>query len=425
VLALRRHYRVLRRLMLAALTLALLGCSAAAVEPSPPSPSTGSVAPAISRLNKVRATVDALIKATRAGDRAGFDRLISDRDPSFPDRARMLYENLSTLPLTRLQMRVEPTEFGLSEARRQLLGTNAWPQRAVVTWRLPGDSAEVEHLVSLTFLEVGGEVKVAGAIDEPSSNAGAQKPSWWLGPVTGREQGEVTVLAGSGQSVDGWALHAQAALADVRQELPDGLGASWNGRVVLEVPATRRDFESVLGKPAGSYASIAAVTHHAGMGDGAIRIVVSPKAAQLSSSALQAVLEHEMVHVATRSPDSPAPMWAEEGLAEWVSLQSQPGQRSDGTDEVMARVRSDGAPRSFPADGRFQAGSSNLQLAYAEAWLACRFIADPYSEAQLGRFYAQLARGRTLDEASRSTLQIGEAALTEGWRNYLVRLARY
>src|SRR4029453_18008868 len=110
VLAPRRHYRALRRLMLAALMLALLGCSASAVEPTPQSPSTTSVAPAISRLNRVRATVDALIKATRVGDRAGFDRLISDRDPSFPDRARMLYENLSTLPLTRLQIRVEPTE---------------------------------------------------------------------------------------------------------------------------------------------------------------------------------------------------------------------------------------------------------------------------------------------------------------------------
>jgi hypothetical protein len=411
--------------MLAALTLALLGCSASAVEPTPPSPSTGSVAPATSRLNKVRATVDALIKATRAGDRAGFDRLITDRDPSFPDRARMLYENLSTLPLTRLQMRVEPTEFGLSEARRKVLGPSAWLQRAVVTWRLPGDSSEVEHLVSLTFLEVGGEVKVAGVIDEPSTNVGTQKPSWWLGPLTGRDQDEVTVLAGSGQSVDGWAVHAQAALADVRQELPDGLGASWNGRVVLEVPATQRDFESVLGKPADSYTSIAAVTYHAGMGGGAIRIVVNPKAAQLTSSALQAVLEHEMVHVATRSPDSPAPMWAEEGLAEWVSLQAQPGQRSEGTDEVMALVRSDGAPRSFPTDRRFQVGSRNLQLAYAEAWLACRFIADQYSEAQLGRFYAELSRGRTLDEASRSTLQVRETALTEGWRDYLVRLARY
>jgi hypothetical protein len=425
VLAPLRHYRALRRLVLAALMLALVGCSASAVEPTPPSPSTTSAAAATSRLNKVRATVDALVKAARAGDRAGFNRLVSDRDPSFPDRARLLYENLSTLPLTRLQMRVEPTEFGLSEARRRLLGPNAWLQPAVVTWRLPGDSAEVEHLVSLTFLEVGGEVKVAGTIDEPPGNADAQRPSWWLGPIVGREQDEVTVLAGSGQSVDGWAMHAQAALANVRQELPDGLGASWNGRVVLEVPTTQRNFESVLGKPAGSYASIAAVTHHAGMAGGAIRIVVNPKAAQLSSSALQAVLEHEMVHVATRSPDSPAPMWAEEGLAEWVSLQAQPGQRSEGTDEVMARVRSDGAPRSFPADRRFKVGASNLQLAYAEAWLACRFIADQYSEAQLGRFYAELARGRTLDEASRSTLQVSEDALTEGWRDYLVRVARY
>jgi hypothetical protein len=425
VLAPRRHYRALRRLVMAALTLALLGCSASAVEPTPPSPSTGSVVPATSRLNKVRATVDALVKATRAGDRASFNRLISDRDPSFADRARLLYENLSTLPLTRLQMRVEPTEFGLSEARRRLLGPGAWLQRVVVTWRLPGDSAEVEHLVSLTFLEVGGEVKVAGAIDEPPGNGSAEQPSWWLGPLTGRERDGVTVLAGSGQPVDGWAMHAQAALEKVRQALPDGLGASWNGRVVLEVPATQRDFESVLGKPAGTYASIAAVTHHAGMAGGAIRIVVNPKAAQLSSTALQAVLEHEMVHVATRSPDSPAPMWAEEGLAEWVSMQAQPEQRSEGTDEVLERVRDDGAPRSFPADRRFEVGASNLQLSYAEAWLACRFIADQYSEAKLGRFYAELARGRTLDEASRSTLQLSEAALTEGWRDYLVRLARY
>ena len=420
-----RVHRALRHLVLAVVTLALLGCSASAVEPTPPTPSTGSVAPAALRLNRVRATVDALIKATRAGDRAGFDRLISAKDPSFPDRARLLYENLSTLPLTRLQMRVEPTEFGISEAHRRLLGPNAWLQRAVVTWRLPGDSAEVDHLISLTFLQVGDEIKVAGAIDEPSGTVGGQKPSWWLGPLTSRERDGVTVLAGSGQSVDGWAMHSEAALANVREKLPDGLGAPWNGRVVLEVPASQRDFRSVLGKTTGGYSSIAAVTHQAGMTGGAIRIVVNPKAAQLSSSALQAVLEHEMVHVATRSPESTVPMWAEEGLAEWVSMQAQPGLRSEGTDEVLARVRSDGAPRSFPADGQFQVGADKLQLAYAEAWLACRFIADEYSEAQLGRFYAELARGRTVDEASQSTLQLSEAALIKGWRDYLVRLARY
>jgi hypothetical protein len=404
--------------------LMLLGCSAPAVAPAPTPPVTRSAAPQSSRLGLVRATVDALLKAASTGDHARFDRLISDQDPAFPDRAQLLYDNLSTLPLTRLQMRMEPNEFVLSDARRQLLGPSAWVQRGVVTWRLAGDGAEVEHVVWLTFLEAAGEVKVAGTVDEPSGSAGEQKPSWWLGPLVARELGGVTVLAGSGQSLDRWVKLAGAALVNVRQGLPDGLGLSWNRRVVIEVPATERDFASVLGKPGGSYASIAAVTHRAAGGE-AIRIVVNPKTAQLTSGAAQSVLEHEMVHIATRSPDSPAPTWAEEGLAEWVSIQAHPGQRSEAADEVLSRVRDDGAPSSFPSDRQFQVGARNLQRAYAEAWLACRFIADQYSQARLGRFYAELARGSSVDEASRSTLQLSEAELTADWRAYLVRLSQY
>jgi hypothetical protein len=425
VSASRRHSHAVRWLSMAALMLMLLGCSAHAVAPAPTPLATRSAAVESSRLGLVRATVDALLKAARTGDDARFDRLISDQDPTFPDRARLLYDNLSTLPLTRLQMRIEPTEFGLSDARRQLLGPSAWVQRGVVTWRLAGDSAEVEHVVWLTFLEAAGEVKVAGTIDEPSGSAHEQRPSWWLGPLIAQEQDGVTLLAGSGQSLDRWVELAGAALVNVRQELPEGLGSSWNRHVVIEVPATERDFASVLGKPRNGYASIAAVTHRAAAGGDAIRIVVNPKTAQLTSSAVQSVLEHEMVHVATRSPDSPAPTWAKEGLAEWVSMQAHPDQRSEATDEVLARVRSDGAPRSFPSDRQFEVGARNLQLAYAEAWLACRFIADQYSQAQLGRFYAELAGGVSVDEASRSTLRLSESALTAGWRAYLVRLARY
>ena len=401
----------------------LLACSGPAVTPaSTPLPSTS---PSSSRLGLVRATVDGLFKAAWTSDRAGFDRLVSDRDPSFRDRARLLYDNLSTLPLTRLQVRIEPMEFGLSDARRRLLGPSAWAQRGVVTWRLPGDSTEVEHRIWLTFLEAGGEVKVAGTIDQPSGGVPEQQPSWWLGPLSARERDGVTVLAGSGQPLDRWTQLAEAALTSVREELPNGLGGSWNGRVVIEVPASKRDFESVLGQPGGSYSSIAAVTHRAGTSGAAIRIVANPKAAQLGPVDLQSVLEHEMVHVATRSPESPAPAWAEEGLAEWVSMKAHPDQRSGGTDELLARVRSDGAPPSFPPDREFQAGAHDIALAYAEAWLACRFIADRYSENQLGSFYADLDRGESLDQASRSTLQLSEAALTTRWREYVAQLARY
>jgi hypothetical protein len=408
-----------------ALTLMLLGCSGPPLTPASAPPPTTSAAPSSSRLGLVRATVDGLVKAARAGDRPGFDRLVSDRDPNFRDRARLLYSNLSTLPLTRLQVRMEPTEYGLADARRRLLGPSAWVQRGVVTWRLLGDGTEVEHRIWLTFLDAGGEVKIAGTIDEPPGSVQEQQPSWWLGPTSARERDGVTVAAGSGQSLDRWTQLAQAALTNVREELPDGLGSSWNGRAVIEVPATQRDFESVLGKPAGTYSSIAAVTHRAGTSGDALRIVVNPKTARLASGDVQSVLEHEMVHVATRSPESPAPVWAEEGLAEWVSMRAHPDQRSQGTDELLAQVRSDGPPRSFPADGRFQAGARNIDLAYAEAWLACRFIADRYSESQLGMFYDELDRGDSIDAASESTMHLSEAALTSRWRDYLAQLARY
>ena len=92
---------------------------------------------------------------------------------------------------------------------------------------------------------------------------------------------------------------------------------------------------------------------------------------------------------------------------------------------MLARVRSDGAPRTFPSDQQFKVDARNLEVAYAEAWLACRFIADQYSQAQLGRFYAELARGSSVDEASRDALQLSEAALVAGWQAYLVRLAQY
>jgi hypothetical protein len=282
----------------------------------------------------------------------------------------------------------------------------------------------VEHQIWLTFLSDGGQLRLAGTVDEPPSRIAEQKPSWWLGPLTVSEREGVTVIAGSGQPLERWANLAAAALDNVRDNLPDGLRLSWSGHIVMEVPATPRDFESILGERPGSYDSIAAATRRTGTADGATRIVVNPKAAQLSSSALQAVLEHEMVHVATSSPDSPAPVWAEEGLAEWVSTKAHAGQPSEATDDVLTRVRAQGAPRSFPSDQEFQIAERDLRMAYAEAWLVCRYIADRYSEIQLGRFYAKLDDGHSLDEASQSALNISEAELIIRWRAYLVRLAR-
>jgi hypothetical protein len=130
------------------------------------------------------------------------------------------------------------------------------------------------------------------------------------------------------------------------------------------------------------------------------------------------------VHVATRASESPAPNWAEEGLAEWVSLRAHPALLSWRTEAVLAAVRSDGAPRSLPDDADFAVDADDLGNAYAESWLACRYVAERYSPRRLGRLYAALNRGRSLDEASREVLDLSEKEFVRGWRAYLQRLAR-
>ena len=113
-----------------------------------------------------------------------------------------------------------------------------------------------------------------------------------------------------------------------------------------------------------------------------------------------------------------------EGLAEWVALAAAAGRSSSGTSEPAGRRRRRRAAASLPPDDEaFAAGAAELNRAYAEAWLACRYVAERYSAAQLGRLYAELDRGRSLDEASRAVLGVGADELTAGWRRYLVRLA--
>jgi hypothetical protein len=409
----------------AAVLAVAVGLLGACTNAPPPVPTVSISPPATpgGRLGLVRTTVDALAAAVAAADRPAFSRLVSDRDPTFASRARLLYTNLSGLPLAELRFRPEPGDRPLSAARQQLLGADAWVQPVVVSWRLAGDADAAQHRVWLTFVADGGGARLAGTFDGPVPAIPEPQPSWWLGPITARQQGMVTVLAGSGQPMGGWIGLATDAAAEVRRRLPAGVADGWSGRVVVEAPATTRDFTAVLGQQAEAYAGIAAVAYQVGIGDRPpLRVVVNPQARSLVTRAQRAeILRHEIVHLATRSPESPAPLWAVEGLAEWVAVGVGRGRSSFGTADLLAAVRRDGPPRSLPSDADFAVGSAGLNRAYAEAWLTCTFIAEEYSPARLGRLYAELDRGRSADEASRAVLGLGAGELTAGWRRFLVK----
>ena len=248
----------------------------------------------------------------------------------------------------------------------------------MVTWQLTGDDGQAQHRVWFTWVTEAGRAELAGTFDGPAPAEPEQQPIWWLGPVTAQVDGPTTVIAGAGQPLDRWTKLVGRAAADVRRRLPDPLAADWAGRVVVEVPAAARDFEAVLGQPPGRYAAIAAVTQLTGeAARPAIRIVVNPRASQLvADDQLAELLRHEIVHVATRSPQSPAPLWAVEGLAEWVALDPGAGRRSPGVAAVLSGVRRNGPPARLPVEADFAVGATELNQAYAEAWLACRYVVD-------------------------------------------------
>ena len=401
---------------------ALPGCTAAPGLPPAPPASTVTAGPAADAAQPV---ADALVRAALADDRSAFLAATSARDPSFADRTRLLYDNLSALPLDHLQIRLRAARQTLSPARQALLGPQAWRQQATILWRLAGEPASASATVWLTFVPDPRGVRLAGTLDSPDGPVSAV-PIWWTGPVRAIRDGGLTVLAGAGQPPAAWLARTRAAVRAVRTRVPGRPAASgWAKAVVVEVPASRAAFEAVVGASPGSYARIAAVTLAEGSGaSAAVRVVVNPDLTRrLSELGTATVLTHELVHLATRSADSPAPTWAVEGLADQVAFASHPGAAAASTRLLRNQVRRHGAPSRPPTDDEFAAGRRDLDLVYAQAWSVCRYVADAWSPAALLRLYAALDRGTRLDRAAEDQLGVSAADLTAGWRRWLVRQA--
>ena len=228
------------------------------------------------------------------------------------------------------------------------------------------------------------------------------------------------------QSLDRWVRLAAAALVNVRQELPDGLGASWNGQRRCR---SARNSNAILPR---CWASRRRLRLHRGR-DSSCRHRRMARSA--SSSTLR---RHNSPRARCRQCWSTR--WCTSRPAHRIRLRRSGRRKASLSGFPRKPIRASEAKRPTKCCARTQRRCAPLiplrpavpgrraaisELAYAEAWLACRYIADQYSETQLGRFYAELARGRSVDEASRSTLQLSEAELTAGWRAYLVRLAQY
>lgn len=329
---------------------------------------------------------------------------------------RTAYVRLRALPLASWAYRVTALRRGGSAATAD----------AELRYRVAGyDRAPVSVRRTLTLRRTGGgRWYVTG--DRPAGKSGQQL--WDQGPVTA-VRGAHSLVLGTGQGAA--ELRRYARLADrAVPAVSAAWGTAWTRRIVVLVPRSLAGMAGLLGSPASGYRGIAAVTTGEAGSPGntpADRVVVNPDAyAVLGETGKQVVLTHETTHVATRAHTTAAtPLWLSEGYADWIGYLGTGRTPSEAAPELSRAVRDGKVPAALPADGdfAFSGDPDHLAQAYEGGWLACRMIADHWSESRLGAFYravgAHDSRAGALDEALRETLGTTPEEFTARWRDYV------
>lgn len=393
--------------VLACLAAFLTGCSGD-TELAPPEPTSTDARDAIAQR-----VVDALEDALEEGDGAAAESLAAAEAKPL---LRAVADNAEALGLRLSRLRyLEPAELPADELAGKPEG--AWGATVELSWRLRGWDLRDARVETAVVLD--GEGRILGFA--PGTG---RVPLWLAGPLDVRRAPRVLVVSAAEEN----GLSAPRILGLGRQavaEVTETLG--WNGRLVLEAPATDGDLERALQAEPGQYASIAAVTTSTdgSAGDRApVHVFLNPALfGRLGNQGAQVVMTHEAVHVATRATASSAPNWLREGFADYVALEHAgvPVQKAGA--QAIAGVRKDGPPTALPTDAELSASAPGLGGAYEEAWLVCRFIAREYGEDRLIAFYDAVDGGATVPGALQDVLGTSERALTTDWSRDLARLA--
>ena len=168
------------------------------------------------------------------------------------------------------------------------------------------------------------------------------------------------------------------------------LDDEWDGRLVVELPATSKDYALLAGPDS---ADAAAITHCPQDGP---RITINPAVAGEDPDYLDTLLLHEGVHIATGSSCAGrAPQWVEEGLAELVACEHDADCLAASEQWVVHSLAEHGRPLTLPADSDFRGSSAEVSAAYALARQAVASavarLGKPATMALLDTYYRDVA----------------------------------
>ena len=350
-------------------------------------------------------------------DRSGVLALAAP-DRESQDAVAAIYDNARDLKLSNIDFRyVDENQGSLDQRVTKDYGDKAWAANVNAAWRIPVYDPGVSHLgTRFTFVATGDGVRLA------SVGGGSERGALWLdGPLQIARSADTLVLVTAGSPARLERM-AEQAVDDVRKVL-----RGWRGRLVIELPGSESELESVLGATKGEYSAIAAVTTTV---DGTlvpgapVHVFVNPNVfGGLGPRGSQVVLSHEATHVATAATFASMPTWLLEGFADFVALAHSDVPFRTAAAQILRQVREKGAPNHLPTASELDPSAEVLGATYEEAWTVCRYLGKTYGERKMVAFYDAVDQGSSTQQAFRKVLGTRQPSFVRGWRRDLVRLA--
>lgn len=393
---------------------------------------TSSPAQASPPESKIRAAVTATLAARAAAvashDKNAYLATDADADGAFRTADAQVFDNLMALPLASWSLAPAADQSAAKRAKVPHL------YQVTESYELSGvDYKPVTDTRYLTFVERAGKWLVSSTADGAASGLHADAQVW--------DQGAVSVVHGSRSLVIGLGgeqrLKPFADLADhAAAKAAAGWGAAgWKGDVVVLVPTTQAQVETLLNSGPGSLTGVVAIT--AGEGGQALtaapasRVLVNPEAFDGEApDAWQFFFDHELTHVATRAWTTPAvPLWLSEGAADYTGYLNSSITADRRFQELANAVAQNGwQPQDLPAPSDFVGSGDAVSRTYQISNLACALIAQKYGQAKLVAFYkavgtAPAGTADPVDHAFRTVLGTTTAEFTVKWRAFVLNEA--
>jgi hypothetical protein len=364
-------------------------------------------------------------------DRTAFMATITPQDGAFRDRQARLFARMAAIPLKSYELDAAWGRFGDLVRPSDRAGYGDADQVSIpVTeerYQIEGiDPRPAAEDMFYTYVNVDDTWYIAEDTDLDDLTLYSARHLW--------DFDSVEILRAPGfvlytHPCNGEDFCGNEDLLDRAREGLNRVEKYWHevpASVLILVPGSQKEVERMIQATfdldnfvAFAYST---VDTQKGLGYTGHRIIVNPPAfAGRDSTSTMQILAHELLHVATREASGPfIPVFVEEGFAEYVGYDADPGALAFLDAEIANGVFDE----QLPEDYQFTIGSgADIYRSYQKGLSAVRFFIQRWGLDRFRRFYRALGRvknepGTTrywLDAMLKRSIGIGAGKFEDEW----------